>query len=107
MQQVSDQAKPELRKDKADYVKQLKAQLESWREEVDALMERMDHSLAENREQAGHEIDDLMLKYQEAGEKLLVLQQVNEQIWNDLKAGVDQAWEDLQRALDEASSRFE
>lgn len=107
MQKVSDPAKPALRKDRAEYVKQLKVQLEGWREEVDALMARMDRSLAENREQAGREIDDLLLKYEAAQEKLLVLQQVNEQIWNDLEAGIDQARADLQHALDEAWSRFE
>ena len=107
MQKISVPAKPALRNDRADYVKQLKAQLEGWREEVDALMERMDRSLAVNREQAGREIDDLLLKYEAAQDKLLVLQQVNEQIWNDLETGVEQAWADLQHALDEAWSRFE
>jgi hypothetical protein len=43
---------------------------------------------------------------QDQGE-LVELQQTSEQVWDDLKAGIDEALERLENALETARSRFQ
>jgi chromosome segregation ATPase len=89
------------------YLTRLTAQLDEWRSQLNLLDERANQLFADARKDYTEELDALIEDYDGAEGSLVELQQTSEQVWDDLKAGMDEALERLEDALETARSRFQ
>jgi chromosome segregation ATPase len=89
------------------YLTRLTAQLNEWRSELNQLDERARQAYTDARADYADELDSLMQHCDQDQGELVELQQTSEQVWDDLKAGIDEALERLENALETARSRFQ
>lgn len=87
-----------------DFVEELRARLEDWQADFERLKGRADKMLKNKQEDFEGKLDKLESKHETDP---VELRKVNEQVWNDLSAGLEQALQALQDALEKADSRFE
>jgi hypothetical protein len=87
-----------------DFVSELRARLEVWQADFERLQVRADRMLSKKREDFEGRLDKLQSRHDTDA---VELQQINEQVWSDLSAGLVKAVEALQEALEKADSRLE
>jgi len=88
------------------YYQKLKAKLDEWSAEIDALKAKANQMDAEARIGLEEEIQRLRAQQKTAQAKLDELRQSGEGAWEDLKAGLETAWDTLRNAIDTARTRF-
>lgn len=89
------------------YLTRLTEQLDEWRSQLSQLDQRANAMFAEARAEYADELDALLQRHDQAEGRLVELQQTSEQVWDDLKTGMDEALERLEDALETALSRFQ
>ncbi|MGD8617480.1 MAG: hypothetical protein PVI91_17760 [Gammaproteobacteria bacterium] len=89
------------------YLTRLTEQLDEWRSQLSQLDQRANAMFAEARAEYADELDALLQRHDQAEGRLVELQQTSEQVWDDLKTGMDEALERLEDALETARSRFQ
>jgi uncharacterized coiled-coil DUF342 family protein len=88
------------------YEKKLQAQLEEWEAELLKLKSRADKAQANAQLEYYKQINELRSLRDAAHDKLVELQEANEEAWEDLKKGVETSWKAFESALESAASRF-
>lgn len=89
-----------------EYVERLKAQLDLWNAEIDALENRAKAVTAEAQARYEGHAETLRARCREAAGHLEQLRQSGEAAWKDLGAGIEKAWADLDEAIRSAASRM-
>jgi hypothetical protein len=89
------------------YLKKLTAQLNEWQSQLNAFRAQAGDVFTEVRADYTEELESLMQQPEQREGELIELQQTSEQVWDDIKAGMDEAWERLEDALETAVSRFQ
>lgn len=88
------------------YEKKLRAELDEWHAEIERLKARADRAEADSRLKVHQHIDELRALQKTARERLDELQASGDDVFEDLKAGVDGARRSLADALRSAAARF-
>ena len=87
-----------------DFIKELRGRLEDWQVDFERLKGRADKMLRHKQEAFEGKLEQMQSRHQTDP---VELRQINEQVWEDLSAGLEQAVEALQNALEKADSRLE
>jgi len=90
-----------------DYVKQLSARLERWKEEIRSLEARI-RGAKDAGEKARHErdLEEVRDKERQARRRLDEVKAASEEAWQDLRQGAERVWKSVDDALHKARSRF-
>lgn len=86
------------------FVKDLRSQLENWQADFELLKTRADQALEARKEDFEDKLSRLATEHETDP---VELRQVNDQVWEDLAAGVAEAVQALEAALERAGSRFD
>jgi uncharacterized coiled-coil DUF342 family protein len=91
---------------KEAYEQKLQAQLDEWRAEIDKLKAKADGADADAQIEFYKTIDELRSMQKAATHKIAELKDAGDDVWEDLKAGIDSTWDSLGDALNSATSRY-
>ena len=91
---------------KEAYKKKLEAQFDEWKVEIDKLKAKANKAEADAQIKYHKEIENIRMKQEAVGEKLVELKDSGDEAWEDLKAGLDNAMKNLGDAIKTATSRF-
>jgi DNA-binding transcriptional MerR regulator len=86
------------------FVKDLRSQLENWQSDFELLKQHADRALRARKEDFEDKLEKLATEHETDP---VELRQVNDQVWQDLDAGVTEAVQVLEDALERAGSRFD
>jgi hypothetical protein len=87
-----------------EFIKELRDRLEQWQVDAERLNARAEHVLKGKQAHFEGKLEKLQSKH---AVDAVELRQINEQVWQDLSAGLEQARQALQEALEQADSGFE
>jgi uncharacterized coiled-coil DUF342 family protein len=85
-----------------EFIEQMKAQLDEWNAEIEALVARARKASAEAQHRYQDDIERLKRRRDETQHRLEELQYAGEAAWDSLQQGFDDAWELLRKALSDA-----
>ncbi|MCE8035951.1 MAG: hypothetical protein LPK20_06930 [Halomonas sp.] len=88
-----------------EFIERMKAQLDEWNAEIEALAERARQASAEAQVRYQDDIERLRRRRDETWRRLEELQYASEAAWDTLQQGLDDAWELLRKALRDAQRR--
>ena len=88
------------------YEDKLKAQLNEWDAKIDVLKAKAEKAEASVKADYYKTMEELKKRRNSAKEKLGELQTAGDDVWEDLKDGVENAWSALGAAVKSAISRF-
>lgn len=87
-----------------EFVEQMKARLDEWNAEIDALSERARRAGAEAQTRYQEDIERLKQRRDETRRRLEALQFAGEAAWDSLQQGLEEAWELMRKAWRDASA---
>jgi hypothetical protein len=93
-------------KSRDKYVHKMQAKLEEWNTEISILTARGSEVKADIKNEYNEHIELLKAKQLAARQKIEEFQQAGDEVWEDLKSGIDQAWTAMGEAIDSARARF-
>ncbi|QTP60598.1 hypothetical protein HNO53_18900 [Billgrantia antri] len=85
-----------------EFVEQMKARLDEWNAEIEALAARARRAGAEAQTRYHDDIERLRRRRDETRRRLEELQYASEAAWDSLQQGLDDAWELMRKALRDA-----
>jgi uncharacterized coiled-coil DUF342 family protein len=85
-----------------EFIEQMKARLDEWNAEIDALAARARQAGAEAQARYHDDIERLRRRRDETRRRLEELQYASEAAWDSLQQGLDDAWELMRKALRDA-----
>jgi len=88
------------------YEEKLDAQLKEWSAQIALFKARADKGKAEAKIEYYKTIEALQRKQDEAMKKLHELKSAGDEVWEDLKTGVEKAWTEVKAAFHGAASKF-
>ncbi len=88
-----------------EFIEQMKARLDEWNAEIDALAARARQAGAETQTRYHDDIERLKRRRDETRRRLEELQFASEAAWDSLQQGLDDAWELMRKALRDARRR--
>jgi len=80
------------------YVVKMEAQLNAWREKLDAMKDRLEEAELQGRLEFHRQVEASQHQHETACRHLDELKRSGEQAWEALNAGVDTVWKDLKKA---------
>lgn len=89
-----------------EYVRKMQAKLEEWNAEIDTMTAKAGKVTSDIRKEYNEQIEALKVKQAAARLKLEELQHSGENVWEDLKSGIEAAWAAIGEAIKSARSRF-
>lgn len=92
--------------DKQDYEKQLKRQLDEWKNEIQELNRKVDKVQSNMKSQYKQEIRELQNKQKTFEDKLTQLHKAGDQSWKNLRQGLDRVRTDIRQAIQSAKTKF-
>lgn len=91
---------------KESYEDKLQARLDQWGAEIDKLKAEADEADADMKIELYEEIEALRSMQAEASNKLVDLKDASEDVWEDMKAGIENAWDSLGSTVKSLASKF-
>lgn len=91
---------------KDSYEDKLQAQLDQWSADIDKLKAEADEAEADVQLELYQEIEALRSMQEEASSKLIDLKDAGEDVWEDMKAGIENAWDSLGNMMKSLASKF-
>lgn len=91
---------------KDSYKDKLQAQPDQWSTEIDKLKAEADEAEADVQLELYQEIEALRSMQEEASSKLIDLKDAGEDVWEDMKAGIENAWDSLGNMMRSLASKF-
>ncbi|MGQ4878140.1 hypothetical protein ACOJCM_06155 [Billgrantia sp. LNSP4103-1] len=88
-----------------EFIQRMKAQLDEWNAEIDALAARARQASTEAQARYQDDIERLRRRRDETRRRLEELQYASEAAWDALQQGLDDAWELMRKALRDAQRR--
>ncbi|MGR4070043.1 hypothetical protein OCT51_19255 [Halomonas sp. LR3S48] len=85
-----------------EFIEQMKARLDEWNTEIEALAARARKAGAEAQTRYQDDIERLRRRRDETRRRLEELQYASEAAWDSLRQGLDDAWELMRKALRDA-----
>lgn len=85
-----------------EFVEQMKARLDEWNAEIEALAARARQASVEAQARYHDDIERLKRRRDETQRRLEELQYASEAAWDALQQGLDDAWELMRKALRDA-----
>ena len=79
------------------YVAKMEAQLNAWREKLDAMKARLEEAELQGRLEFHRQVEASQHQHEIACRHLDELKRSGEEAWEALKAGVDTVWKDLKK----------
>ena len=101
-----EEAMETVSKKRKVYVEKVEAQLKEWGTEIDILKAKAEKTKAEAKIKYYEKIQDLRARQESLGLKLQELKGSGEEVWEEVKTGVDKAVKDLKEAFKRAKSRL-
>ena len=89
-----------------ELIQKMKAQLDQWGIEIDALSAQAEAAQEEAKLKFQVQIEALKQQREEARQQLHALQASSEDAWDTLRDGMESAWESVTKAIKDAMSRF-
>lgn len=91
---------------KDEYVAKIKAQIDEWSTDIDALEVQAHLAKAEFRDKYAVQIAELKTKRDEAAVKAAEVQEIAEEAWEEVKKGGEEAWSGMVKAFAELRKTF-
>jgi len=91
---------------KDEFVRKLHSKLDQCKNEIDALVAKVDQTEEQVQAEFRKQIEALHSKREEAHKKLHEVEQASESAWGDMKMGIEMAVDDISEAINSAISRF-
>lgn len=89
-----------------EYVEKLKARLDAWNADIDALESRARKAQADAQALYRTQIEVLRARSEQAKLQLELLRRASEGAWSEMRAGMEKAWDDMGEAVKAAAARF-
>lgn len=89
-----------------EFIQKMKAQLDQWSIEIDALMARTGVAQAEAKLTYQAQLNVLKRQRQAAKLKLHELQSSSEDAWESVRESMDLSWESISKSIKDAMSHF-
>ena len=96
-----------MSEDRDAYVKKLKAKMDQWNAQTDKLAAKTNQMEAGAKIQYQKQIDDLRREIDDVENRITVLKQSSEGVWEDLKQGAENSWKILKTSFTKAKSEYE
>ena len=91
---------------KDEFVRKLHSKLDQCKNEIDALVAKVDQTEEQVKTEFRQQIEALHSKRDEVHRQLYELEQASESAWEDMKLGIEIAVGDISEAINSAISRF-
>lgn len=88
------------------FIQKMKAQLDQWSIEIDALTARTEAAQTEAKRTYQAQLDVLKRQRQAATLKLHELQSSSEDAWDSVRESMDLTWESISKSIKDAMSHF-
>ena len=92
--------------DKREYLKKLSARLEMKGKDICRLQAKVDDVSGKTRQELLKEIYELQMKKEKVLSNIKKLQETGDEMWEDIKGGVEKSWTELRNAFTKVYSRF-
>ena len=92
--------------DKREYLKKLSARLEMKGKDIHRLQAKVDDVSGNARQELLKEIYELQIKKEKVLGNIKKLQETGDEMWEDIKGGVEKSWTELRDAFTKVYSRF-
>lgn len=90
-----------------EYLKNIKAQLDEWKADIDKLEARLKKTTSEVRIELKERIKDLRNQRDVVKQKLNEYQKSSIDAGGDIKEGLENAWKNLKESIEKAKSRYQ
>ncbi len=92
--------------DRKEYIEKMKAKMDEWDADLDALQVKTDNAKAEMKLNYEEQIERLKKQREEASTMMQEMTVASEAAWEDMRKGMETAWEATSKAFMDAFSRF-
>jgi chromosome segregation ATPase len=92
--------------DRQAYIDKAKARLDQWEADIDKLKAKLDEAGADAKIEYADQIKKLGVQRDEAVEKLKTLRDSGDDVWDDVKEGLETAWERVEKAWKDAKTKI-
>lgn len=89
-----------------DYIDKMAARLKEWDTEIQKLEAKAETTKADVKASYNQQINELLLKKEEALQKLKKIQDAGEDAWEELKDGAEKSWKIFEDSVKSAWDKF-
>jgi uncharacterized coiled-coil DUF342 family protein len=92
--------------DRQAYIDKAKARLDQWEADINKLKAKLDEAGADAKIEYADQIKKLGVQRDEAVEKLKTLRDSGDDVWDDVKEGLETAWERVEKVWKDAKTKI-
>ena len=93
-------------KNKELYRQKKQGELDKWKAEVDKLKAKASIASADAQIEMNNHVNSLKKRIKENKTKLSKLADAGEEVWDEIKEGIETSWKTMRSALKEATAKF-